>query len=107
MGDDYVPYVKSSETSKASADTMGGVKSIRARIFEYFALEGELGATDDEVQRLLDIDPSTQRPRRIELARDRLIEDSGFRRQTRAGRAAVVWRITARGLRIFNQGDPI
>lgn len=52
------------------------------------------GATDDEVQRWLDLNPSTERPRRVELVEMGWIEDSGERRQTRSGRSAVVWTLT-------------
>jgi DNA-binding IclR family transcriptional regulator len=50
------------------------------------------GLTDEEVQRRLDMNPSTQRPRRIELARRGLVVEAGTRR-TASGRMATVWRV--------------
>ena len=49
------------------------------------------GATDEEIQLGLGMNPSTQRPRRVELVEGGWIEDSGERRKTRSGRSAVVW----------------
>ena len=49
------------------------------------------GATDEEMQIALKMNPSTQRPRRIELVAAGLAQDSGITRTTRSGRRAVVW----------------
>jgi hypothetical protein len=49
------------------------------------------GLTDEEQQRLLEMNPSTQRPRRIELARRGLVVTCGTRR-TASGRNADVWK---------------
>lgn len=48
--------------------------------------------TDAEIQDALGLDGSTQRPRRRELEQAGLVFDSGERRATHTGRAAVVWR---------------
>jgi hypothetical protein len=40
----------------------------------------------------LGMNPSTQRPRRIELCQRNLIVDSGTTRLTTSGRKAVVWK---------------
>lgn len=52
------------------------------------------GLTDAECQQVLHLDPSTQRPRRIELVRMGLVVDSGETRKTKSGRKATVWRST-------------
>jgi hypothetical protein len=49
------------------------------------------GATDAEIQAHLHMDPSTERPRRVELVVKGLIRDSGRTRATPSGRQAVVW----------------
>ncbi len=53
------------------------------------------GATDEEMQLGIPMNPSTQRPRRIELVEAGLVEDSGERRKTRGGRSAIVWRVAS------------
>jgi len=53
------------------------------------------GATDEEMQVALGMNPSTQRPRRIELVEEGLVVDSHERRRTRSGRAAIVWHAVA------------
>lgn len=52
---------------------------------------GAEGMTDEEIQRGLAMDPSTERPRRIELVRKGLVMDSGRTRRTTSGRQATVW----------------
>lgn len=50
------------------------------------------GLTDEEMQTQLGMNANTQRPRRVELVRDGWLEDSGYRRPTRGGDPAIVWR---------------
>lgn len=84
-------YQAHSETSRAAAqDIQPTASTLRAKVLEFIADRGELGATDEEVQLALDMNPSTQRPRRVELAERGLIEKRG-QRPTRSGRQAVVW----------------
>jgi len=51
------------------------------------------GRTDEEIQRMLKLNPSTQRPRRIELVQAGKVRDSGRTRKTKSGRAATVWEV--------------
>ncbi|MCX4244230.1 hypothetical protein [Paraliomyxa miuraensis] len=48
--------------------------------------------TDEEICRATGLRGSTVRPRRLELLREGLIEDSGTVRPTQSGREAIVWR---------------
>jgi hypothetical protein len=52
------------------------------------------GMTDEEMQTALVMNPSTQRPRRIELVDAGFVRDSGRTRLTRSGRNAVVWEVS-------------
>lgn len=63
----------------------------RAKVLDFIDSSGEYGATDEEIQVFLGMNPSTQRPRRVELVEGGWIEDSGRRRKTRSRRDAVVW----------------
>lgn len=65
--------------------------TLRALVLDYIRKRGEYGATDDECQKELGMEGSTQRPRRVELWDQGLIRDSGKERPTRAGKKAVVW----------------
>jgi hypothetical protein len=60
-------------------------------VFHFIQEQGWRGATDEEIQTALDMNPSTQRPRRVELVDQGLIQDSGRTRLTRSKRAAAVW----------------
>ena len=53
---------------------------------------GGHGLTDEELQDQLDMNPSSERPRRIELQQMGWIENSGQTRVTRSGAKAIVWR---------------
>lgn len=86
------PAQRHSDTSRDAALNMEpSAVSLRASCLAHFRRMGDRGATDEEQQRALDMNPSTQRPRRIELCRAGLVVDSGDRRLTEAGRRAVVW----------------
>ena len=87
------PYQRHSPTSRASALRVApGVSTLRLQVLTFIRESGTMGATDDEMQVTLSMDPSTQRPRRVELVRAGWVIDSGRKRATRSGRAAVVWR---------------
>jgi hypothetical protein len=91
-----LPFQRHSATSREAADEQipiaGGDER---RVFAYLAECGERGATDEEMQRGLTMNPSTQRPRRVNLMRKQLVADSGRVRRTRSGRNAVVWVVVA------------
>jgi hypothetical protein len=57
---------------------------------------GQLGATDDELERLTGMLHQSASARRRELVQMGWVEDSGARRQTRSGRNAAVWVLTER-----------
>jgi hypothetical protein len=87
------PSVNGSATSAAAADSLGPatLNAMQRRVLELLAATPD-GLTDEEQQRLLEMNPSTQRPRRIELARRGLVVEAGTRR-TASGRMATVWRV--------------
>ena len=87
------PSVRGSVTSAAAADSLAGepLNALQRRVLEFLRARPE-GATDEEMQRGLGMNPSTQRPRRIELARRGLLVEAGTRR-TSSGRNASVWRV--------------
>lgn len=67
------------------------VQRYRDSVLSFIRGMGTDGATDDQMQDVIPMNPSTQRPRRIELAQDGLIIRSGDKRKTRTGRRADVW----------------
>lgn len=86
------PAQRHSDTSRAAAeDIKPKAETLRARVYWFIQSRGTVGATDDEVQRHLPMDPSTQRPRRVELVNAGLVVDSGRRRPTASGKQAAVW----------------
>ena len=91
------PSQAHSETSKeAAAKIEIAASTLRAQVFNHLRGE-EGGATDDEMQVSLAMNPSTQRPRRRELQLKGLVVDSGKKRKTRSNRQAVVWIVSAAG----------
>lgn len=84
------PHVASSTTSLEAAEHIAeSAKSLRARVLEALKTGPK---TDEELQLYLDMNPSTERPRRIELVAKGLVLDSGERRTTKSGRKAVLWK---------------
>lgn len=86
-----VPH-NGTDTSRAAAKSIEPhLGNLQARVLNYLKQCGA-GATDEQMQIALDMNASTQRPRRIELARKGLIRKSEEKRKTTSGRLAQVWR---------------
>lgn len=84
------PSVNGSVTSAAAADSLSGktLNALQRRVLEFIAWRA---STDEEIATELSMNPSTVRPRRIELVRRGLVVQDGTRR-TASGRMATVWR---------------
>jgi len=89
------PSARGSVTSAQAADSLGPatLNAMQRRVLELLR-ENPHGLTDEEMQTRLGMNPSTQRPRRIELVRRGLVVEAGTRRTT-SGRMASVWQATA------------
>ena len=87
------PSVNGSITSAKAADSLGPatLNVLQRRVLELLAATPG-GLTDEEMQTRLGMNPSTQRPRRIELERRGLVVEAGTRK-TASGRNASVWRV--------------
>jgi hypothetical protein len=87
------PAARGSITSAQAADSLGPatLNAMQRRVLELLQATPE-GLTDEEMQKRLGMNPSTQRPRRIELARRGMVVEAGTRK-TASGRNASVWRI--------------
>lgn len=90
------PSARGSVTSAQAADSLGQatLNALQRRVLELLMATPD-GLTDEEMQTRLGMNPSTQRPRRIELARRGLIVTGGTRK-TSSGRNADVWRVAQR-----------
>lgn len=79
-------------TAHAAAREIDDVQPTqRARLLAFIQSRGDEGATDQEACDALRMDPSSVRPRRVELIEQGKVSDSGRVRKTRAGREAAVW----------------
>ena len=79
-------------TSKAAFDAMSSaMPGMRGRVYEFVKRLGTWGATDEEMQDGLPMNPNTQRPRRGDLEKAGFIKDSGRTRPTKSSCDAVVW----------------
>ena len=58
-----------------------------------------VGLTDMEIANRTGLTGDTVRPRRGELVKDGLVEDSSYKRSSNMGNPAVVWTLTDEGLR--------
>jgi hypothetical protein len=85
------PFVAGSQTSAAAADAaLPRTGTQRRAVYDAIAAAGIHGLTDEECQDRLRMNPSTQRPRRVELVERRLIMPLS-KRPVRSGLRAVVW----------------
>ena len=86
------PSVNGSATSAAASDALGPatLNAMQRQVLEYIRDHGP--STDEQIATGCDMNPSTARPRRIELVRRGLVVEAGERR-TASGRKAVVWRV--------------
>lgn len=92
------PYQAHSATSKAAAEAAEDNAPIaRKRVYGAVAETGSFGMTDEEIADTLSMNPSTARPRRVELVRGGILVDSGDQRKTKGGKLATVW-VVAPGL---------
>lgn len=100
MSQQSLPFQPHSETSHDAAEKAephAGTE--RARVLAHLESVGTYGATDEEIQIALGMNPSTQRPRRVELQKAGQVEEAcnvfgqKLQRKTTSGRNAQVWRI--------------
>ena len=86
------PAQRHSPTSVAAAEALApeALNAAQRRVLAYLEEHGP--ATDEEIIAGTGMNPSTARPRRIELVRHGLVGEDGERR-TASGRRATVWRV--------------
>jgi len=85
-----VPYQAHSETSISAAQSLAGrTKSLRELVYEALQVRP---MTDEQIATHLNLNPSTARPRRVELQRAGRIREHS-RALTSSGRSAVVWSV--------------
>ena len=85
-------YQPHSDTSREAAERIEPTAgTLRRKVLDYMRVVRE--ATDERMQDELRLNPSTQRPRRIELVASGHLRDSGRTALTKSGRKAVLWQI--------------
>lgn len=75
--------------------------SNKARVYQIILDKQEFGATDQELQKALNMSGDTLRPARLSLLKNGLIYDSGKTRQNENGNDCIIWlstEITQTGL---------
>jgi hypothetical protein len=88
------PFVQGSDTSEDAARKMRqAAPRMRKLVWEDLLRCGARGSTDEEAQRRLLMDGSTQRPRRIELWHKGMVIKTARRRAGSSGKLAVVWAV--------------
>lgn len=90
------PATNGTPTSNEAATLIEpSAATLRGHVLAFLRQRAEAGATDEEMQRSLGMNPSTQRPRRVELERAGLILRTADVRKTSSGRNAIVFRAIA------------
>lgn len=89
---DLPPFQRHSATSRGAAVQIApALNRLQSKVYGFIYNCGVTGATDEEIQTALAMNPSTQRPRRIELLEMKLISVATGTRKTRSNRQANVW----------------
>jgi hypothetical protein len=84
-----LPYQRHSDTSRAAAQSMKEpAVNLRTQVLTFIRTRGPV--TDEQIALGMGINPSTARPRRIELLRDGHIVEAG-KATTASGRKASMW----------------
>jgi len=78
---------------EAAQSIMLALPNIEAAVYEYAALRGKQGFTDDQMNEHFQTHKSTYRARRATLVEKGFIEDSGIYVKGPNGRKMTVWRI--------------
>ncbi len=106
------PHSGGATSRAAASEIRGEAKTQRRQVLAFLIGRGAEGATDEEMQIALGMAGNTQRPRRRELEKLRLIEprfidgasddrhpegQHAVTRPTQSGREAVVWFVTTAG----------
>ena len=78
------------EAAKSIVPTLPNIEGL---VFEYAAMRGKQGFTDDQLNEHFQTHKSTYRARRSTLVDKGLIEDSGERVKVSNGRNMTIWRI--------------
>lgn len=87
-----LPAQAHSPTSRAAGESVrASAGTLRARVLAALRDAGPDGLTDEQMQMRLGMNPSTQRPRRIELVKSGHVVAALACRPTASGRAATVW----------------
>jgi len=99
--DDFPPHQSHSQTSAAAAAAIAPKFGRMQMSVLNLLMRHPSGLTDQEGQRLLNLDGNTYRPARVVLRQKGFVKDSSLTRQTACKRDAVVWTITDRGSSFF------
>lgn len=90
---------KAQRTSVAAAlKVLPKTGSLRRKVYEYILNQGLRGATDQEIEKTLQIEGNTVRPTRISLVKDGYIMDTGTTRKNQHDNDCIVWRAVEEGM---------
>lgn len=85
------PAQRHSPTSVAAATAIKpAMGALEQRVYDFLVEYGP--HTDEQIQDALDMNPSTQRPRRVDLCKKAYVAQVG-EAKTRSGRSAALWGI--------------
>lgn len=72
--------------------------SITHKVYNYVVSTGLVGATDQELEKILRMEGNTIRPARGKLVKNYLISDSGRTRRNDKNNECIVWIATEEGM---------
>ena len=97
--DPFAPHTTTGAQHPATSHAAAANHRLRSGTTRYRVLLAltTCDLTDEEMQQSLAMSPNTQRPRRVELVADGLVESTPRRRRTSSGNWSMVWRASIAG----------
>ena len=88
---DLPPHNATDTSTAAALAIRSKTKEAEMELLTWLRYMSGTGGTDSEIQERFGWSGDFERPRRWRLAKDGMIQDSGRRRTTPSGKAAIVW----------------
>ena len=92
-----LPFSEPDTSREAAVSMISAYGAQQQRVYLWAWDHRDTGFTDEEAIAALGMNPSSFRPRRGELVKRGLIEDSGWRRQGKSNRWQKVWTVKEKG----------
>ena len=86
------PHSDEDTSREAAKAIVPHIARLEARVLHFVAMQGDWGATAEEIEHGTELGGSTVRPRLVALRARGFVVKTAQRRETKSGRLAAVWK---------------